>query len=91
MANCEELKALLELEMIPDIEDAIDDFFEIVADAKNADEAAKAEYAELQELRAALTELLHDIEEGDVSDEECVEIFTELEKMIESPGEDEDV
>ena len=84
MATCEELKTLLEIEVIPDIEEAIDELFEIIADAKNADETAKTEYAELQELRAEFTSLLHDLEEGEVDEKECDEIFKELEEMIES-------
>ena len=91
MATCEELKTLLEIEVIPDIEEAIDELFEIIADAKNADETAKTEYAELQELRAEFTELLHDLEEGDVDEKECDEIFRELEEMIESAQGEEDV
>ncbi len=91
MATCEELKTLLEIEVIPDIEEAIDELFEIVADAKNADERAKTEYAELQELRTAFTELLHDLAEGEVDEKECDEIFKELEEMIESAQGEEDV
>ena len=91
MATCEELRELLEIEVIPDVEEAIDELFEIVADAKNADDEAKAEYAELQELRAAFTELLNDLVEGDVSEEECAEIYEELEEMIEASGDEEDV
>ena len=91
MATCEELKELLEIEVIPDVEEAIDELFEIVADAKNADENAKAEYAELQELRTAFTELLHDLAEGDVSEDECAEIYRELEEMIEASQGEEDV
>ncbi|WP_300367325.1 hypothetical protein [Hydrogenimonas sp.] len=91
MATCDELKELLEIEVIPDVEEAIDELFEIIADAKNADEAAKTEYAELQELRTAFTDLLHDLEAGEVGEEECADIFKELEEMIESSQDEEDV
>lgn len=90
MAGCEELKELLEIEVIPDIEEVIDELFEEIADAKKADEAVKKEYAELQEMRAAFVELLHDLEEGDVNEEECAQIFTELEEMIESSEEEKE-
>ncbi len=90
MAGCEELKELLEIEVIPDIEEVIDELFEEIADAKKADEAVKKEYAELQEMWAAFVELLHDLEEGDVSEEECAQIFTELEEMIESSEEEKE-
>ncbi|BDY13708.1 hypothetical protein [Hydrogenimonas cancrithermarum] len=91
MAKCEELKELLEIEVIPDIEEVIDALFEQIAEAKKADDATKEEYAQLQELRAAFLELLHDLEAADVSEEECAEIFSELEEMIEVSQEDESV
>ena len=91
MANCEELKELLEIEVIPDIEEVIDELFEQIAKAKKADEATKGEYARLQELRSAFLALLHDLEEGDVSEDECAEIFSELEEMIEVSQENESV
>ncbi|WP_353662112.1 hypothetical protein [Hydrogenimonas sp. SS33] len=90
MAGCNELKELIELELLPDLEEAIDELFEAVADAKNADEEAKAEYAEMQELRAAFQALLNDLNEGELNEEECTELHDELEKMIEE-GTEEDV
>jgi len=91
MAGCEALKELLEIEVIPDMEMVIDELFEEVADAKRADEAVKEEYTQLQEMRAAFVELLHDLEEGDVSEEECAQIFSELEEIIESAEGEGDV
>ena len=91
MAGCEELKEMLEIEVIPDIEEVIDELFEQIVEAKHADDALKSEHAELQELRAAFLELLHDLEAGEVSEEECGEISAELEEMIEASGGDEDV
>ncbi|WP_457597714.1 hypothetical protein [Hydrogenimonas sp.] len=88
MAGCEELRNLLELEMIPDLEEAIDELFEVVADAKRADDASKEEYAQLQELRTALTELLHDLEAGEVEPDECVELYAELSSLTDEEEED---
>ncbi len=90
MAGCEELKELLEIEVIPDIEEVIDELFEQIANEKRADDAIKEEYAQLQEMRAAFVELLHDLEEGDVGEDECAEIYAELEEMIESSEENGD-
>jgi hypothetical protein len=87
MADCEALKRLLELELIPDLEEAIDELFETVADAKRADDAVKEEYGELQELRSAFIDLLHDLEAGEVNEEECMEIYEELSDMA-SDGEE---
>ncbi|WP_457598712.1 hypothetical protein [Hydrogenimonas sp.] len=91
MAGCEDLKELLEIEVIPDVEEMIDELFEVVADAKVADEASKTEYAELQELRASFLELLSDLEDGEVSEEECAQIYKELVEMIESEEDPESV
>ncbi len=88
MAGCKDLKELLEYEVIPDIEEMIDELFEKIADAKEASEESKSEYAELQELRASFLELLGDIADAEVSDEECGEIFEELVEMIESQESD---
>ena len=90
MAGCEALKELLELAVLPDIEEAIDELFEGVADAKKADEDVKREYAELQELKEAFTALLEDMAEGELDDEECGQIYRELEEMMDA-SEQEDV
>ena len=86
MAKCEALKRLLQNKLLPDVEEAIDALFVAVADAKNADEEAKAEYADMQALRTAFGSLLADLEEGDLEEEECTELLAELEAMIEGEG-----
>ena len=88
MSGCDELKRLLSEALLPDLEAAIDDLFETIADAKNADETAKSEYAELQELKAALHELLEDLNEGEVDEAECAELFEELRAMVEAEGDE---
>ncbi len=89
MAGCEELRHLLAEALLPDLEEAIDDLFETIADAKNADERAKEEYRELQELKTALEELLEDLHEGEVDEAECAELFEELRAMVEAEGEED--
>ncbi len=91
MAGCEDLKELLEIEVIPDVEEMIDELFEEIADAKEADEESKSEYAELQELKSSFKELLKDLQDGEVSQKECSEIYEELVKMIESQEGEESV
>jgi len=81
MSGCEKLKVLLGEELIPDLEEAIDELFEAIVDAKHADEEAKNESAELQELRTALLDLLQDLEAGEVNEEECRELYEELRQM----------
>ncbi len=78
----EELKQLLEKQVIPDVEDALDDIFEQVNELKNADEATKEEVQELQDFKADLKDILKDIESGDISDEECQEIIDDIKQAM---------
>ena len=78
----DELKQLLEKQVIPDVEDALDDIFEQVNELKNADEATKEEVQELQDFKADLKDILKDIESGDISDEECQEIIDDIKQAM---------
>ncbi len=78
----EELKQLLEKQVIPDVEDALDDIFEQISELKNADEATKEEVEELQDFKADLKDILKDIESGDISDEECQEIIDDIKQAM---------
>lgn len=78
----EELKQLLEKQVIPDVEDALDDIFEQISELKNADDATKEEVEELQEFKADLKDILKDIESGDISDEECQEIIDDIKQAM---------
>jgi predicted XRE-type DNA-binding protein len=82
MATLEELKTLLEDTVFPDIEEAIDDIFEAIANEKNATPEDKEELEELQELRKEITSILEDIENDELSQEECDEIYDEIQNMI---------
>ncbi len=78
----EELKQLLEKQVIPDVEDALDDIFEQISELKNADDATKEEVEELQEFKADLKDIIKDIESGDISDEECQEIIDDIKQAM---------
>ena len=78
----EELKQLLEKQVIPDVEDALDDIFEQISELKNADEATKEEVQELQDFKADLKDIIKDIESGDISDEECQEIINDIKEAM---------
>lgn len=78
----EELKQLLEKQVIPDVEDALDDIFEQISELKNADEATKEEVQELQDFKADLKDIIKDIESGDISDEECQEIIDDIKQAM---------
>ena len=78
----EELKQLLEKQVIPDVEDALDEIFEQVNELKNADEATKEEVQELQDFKADLKDILKDIESGDITDEEAQEIIDDIKEAM---------
>jgi len=78
----EELKQLLEKQVIPDVEEALDEIFEEINELKNADEATKEEVQELQDFKADLKDILKDIESGDITDEECQEIIDDIKEAM---------
>lgn len=84
MGNCNKLKELLKFEILPDIEDEIDELFEQIAREKKADKDKKDEYSKLQDLRNEFIELLKGIENENLDQNECKELYLELVKMIES-------
>jgi len=73
MQNSEKLKNLLENEIIPDLESAIDELFEIIEKSKKASSEQKNDFEELREMR---TECFSIIDE--LSEDEIVEILEEL-------------
>ena len=80
MSIQEELKSLIEDDVIYEIEDYIDELFEIIA-AKKDDERTKEELVQMQEMRDDFDEILKDIKSGDMDDEECQEIIEEINEM----------
>ncbi len=84
----EDLKTLIEDTMIPDIEEEIDDLFEIIAADKNADDEQKEELADMQELKKELVKVLEDLESDSISQEEATEIYDDLVDLIEEMDED---
>lgn len=79
--KAKELAELLKEEIIPEIEDYMDELFERIANEKQASDEDKEEYEELREMRDSFTEMLKDVEGGDMDDEECIELIEEIEAM----------
>lgn len=78
MKNSEKLKNFLIQEIIPDLEDAIDEMFAMIEKAKMASLADKEELKELQEMHAECKDILEEIEAGEMDEEEAGEILKEL-------------
>jgi len=81
MTKVEELTKLIEDDVLPEIEDYVDDLFEQIADNKEATVEDKAELKEIQTLQSDFKEMLEDIQSGDVDEEEAIEIIEEINEM----------
>lgn len=76
----EELASLIKNDVLIEIEDYIDELFEIIA-AKKEDERTKEELGSMQEMRDDFNEMLKDLEENEIDDEEAKEIMEEINEM----------
>jgi len=74
----EKLKNLLNLEIIPDLEEAIDEMFSMIEKAKMASIADKEELKELQEMHFECKDIVQEIDRGEMPEEEAEEILKEL-------------
>lgn len=89
MAYIEQLKHLIQNELIPDVEDHIDELFEGIASAKDATSDERTQLEDMQALRDEYKELLKELKSGDIDEEEAEQLYTELTAMR-SEGEDDD-
>ncbi len=89
MAYIEQLKHLIENELIPDVEDHVDDLFEGIASAKDATADERMQLEDMQALRDEYKELLKELKSGQIDEEEAEQLYTELTAMR-SEGDDDD-
>jgi hypothetical protein len=90
MSIQKELEDLIKNEVLIEIEDYIDELFEIIASKKD-DENTKEELAQMQEMKKDFEDMLVDLANGEIDDEECKEIMEEINDMRkEDDEEDED-
>jgi hypothetical protein len=80
MSVCKKLLDLLNEELIPEVEDFIDNIFELV-NGKKASEQDKINLDEARELLGGFKELVEDLESDEVDKEECQETYDELKSM----------
>lgn len=91
MAYIEQLKHLIQNELIPDVEDHVDELFEGIASAKDATTDERTQLEDMQALRDEYKELLKELQSGDIDEEEAEQLYTELTAMrTEGEGDDED-
>lgn len=80
MSIQKELEDLIKNDVLVEIEDYIDELFEIIA-SKKEDERTKEELENMQEMREDFIAMLKDIESGDMEDDEAEEILEEIKEM----------
>ncbi len=80
MSNLITLEKLINEEVMPDLEDAMDEIFALVADKKSSPED-EDELKEYREFKKELEELLMDIQSGEIEEDECGEIIEEINQM----------
>ena len=78
MKNSEKLKNLLELEILPDVEAAIDELFASIDKAKSANAEQKEELEELRDMRTECYAILEDLEREEIEAEEIDGLLEEL-------------
>lgn len=81
MTSAEKLKNLLELEVIPDLEVAIDELFEAIDKAKNASKEQKEDLAELREMRTECFAIIEELKRNELEEDEIEELLAELVDM----------
>lgn len=81
MSNVQkELEELIKNDVLVEIEDYIDELFEIIA-SKKEDSRTKEELQNMQEMKSDFEDMLTDLVHGDISEEECREIIEEIHEM----------
>ncbi len=81
MKSSEQLKNFLTQEIIPDLEEAIDEMFSMIEKAKMASIADKEELQDLQEMHSECKDIVSEIEAGDMPEEEAEDILKEFVEM----------
>jgi hypothetical protein len=78
MTKIEQLKNLLENEIIQDLEAAIDETFQMVEKEKTISLADREELEEMQEMHQECRDILIEIEADEMDEEEAGELLVEL-------------
>jgi hypothetical protein len=78
MTSAEKLKNLLELEVIPDLEVAIDELFEAIDKAKSASKEQKDDLEDMREMRTECFAIVEELGRDELEDEEIEELLAEL-------------
>ncbi|CAA6804731.1 MAG: Unknown protein [uncultured Sulfurovum sp.] len=81
MNNADKLKNLLELEIIPDLEAAIDELFSVIDKSKNASKEQKQDLEEMREMRTECFAIIEELGRNELEADEIEELLNELVEM----------
>jgi len=81
MNNADKLKNLLELEIIPDLEAAIDELFLAIDKSKNASKEQKEDLEEMREMRTECFAIVEELGRNELEEDEVDELLAELVDM----------
>ena len=81
MRSTEKLKNLLENEVIPDLEVAIDELFAKIDKTKNASGADKEDLEEMRDMRTECYAIVEEIKRDELDEEEAEALLSELLEM----------
>jgi hypothetical protein len=81
MTSADKLKNLLELEIIPDLEAAIDELFEAIDKAKSASKEQKDDLEEMREMRTECFAIIEELGRNELEEDEIEELLAELVEM----------
>ncbi|MDQ7083718.1 MAG: hypothetical protein Q9M36_01775 [Sulfurovum sp.] len=78
MTSADKLKNLLEREILPDLEVAIDELFSNIDKSKNASKAQKDDLEEMREMRTECFAIVEELGRDELEAEEIEELLAEL-------------
>jgi hypothetical protein len=78
MTSAEKLKNLLELEIMPDLEVAIDELFADIDKAKSASKEQKDDLEEMREMRTECFAIIEELGRDELEEDEIEELLAEL-------------
>ena len=81
MSTADKLKNLLELEIIPDLEAAIDELFLAIDKSKNASKEQKEDLEEMREMRTECFAIVEELGRNELEEDEVNELLAELVDM----------
>jgi hypothetical protein len=78
MKHAEKLQNMLENEVIPDLEVAIDELFESIEKAKNASSTQKEDLDQMRDMRTECFAIVEEIKRDELDEEEAKALLDEL-------------